>query len=99
MTLSNNGTTGGFEPSAGNLVDSATEDESEDELSNRPTLEIISTRTVDTVAFDGENLEESVEYINSLPNTVRDFEVMFGGSLPGDFPMSLRQHTHNDNNN
>jgi hypothetical protein len=36
--------------------------------------------------------EETTEPVSSLPNTVQDFELMFGessGSLPGDFPMSL----------
>lgn len=67
-------------------VDSATEDESEDELSMRIPS---SGYALDAVTHGGEILEETASYINSLPNTVQDFEVMFdessSGSLPGDF--------------
>jgi hypothetical protein len=96
ITLTNEGRTDGLDLVPVDPVDSTTEDESEDESSNRHTHETAPTRigrAAGEATLGGEILEETAEYINSLPNTVQDFEVMFGessGSLPGDFPMSLR---------
>jgi hypothetical protein len=98
MILSNEDTTDDFVLAPVDSLGSATEDESEDEFSIRRThgtasTRILSVRTLDAVTLSDEVLEETAEYINSLPHTVQDFEVMFGessGSLPGDFPMSLR---------
>ena len=59
-------------------TDRITEGESEDESSIQ--------------VSGGEITEGTAEYMNSLPHTVQDFEVMFGessGSLPGDFPLPL----------
>jgi hypothetical protein len=88
-----------------NHEDSVTESESEDEHSNVLHPEAtsvtsaasLSESTIDAFTHDADvntspSQETSQYYINSLPNTVQDFEVMFnegGGSFPDDFSMSL----------
>lgn len=83
-------------------VDSATEDESDDD---EPSIRNTSgssflrmplrplSQDVNAVSNDNGMPEETAEPVSSFPNTVQDFELMFGessGSLPGDFPMSLQ---------
>ena len=97
MISSREGTTNGFDPVPADPTDSATEDESEDESSIRHTHRTrsphISSSDTGVTPGSDEAAEETAEYMNSLPHTVQDFEVMFGessGSLPGDFPLSLQ---------
>jgi len=83
MTLSEDG----FDLTSMDPVYSETEDESGDEF--KLSTRIPSGLSLDVMlGSDSEILQETAEF-NSLPNTVQDFEVMFGESSGG-FPMSLQ---------